>query len=103
MKIDWKRKLSSRKLWLAVATFVSMLLVFFGASDSVATQVASIIMQGGVIIAYIIAEGWADSANGGSSNTQIIAEGIEIAEGIGIEPIELRTAPVNENDIKSEG
>ena len=27
-KIDWKRKLTSRKLWLSVAGFVAMLLVF---------------------------------------------------------------------------
>ena len=29
MSIDWKRKLSSRKLWLAVAGFISGLILAF--------------------------------------------------------------------------
>jgi len=40
MNIDWKRKLSSRKLWFAVAGFVSGLMVFCGRSESEATQVS---------------------------------------------------------------
>lgn len=61
MKIDWKRKLTSRKLWVSFASFMSMLLVFFGYSDNTATQVASLIMAGGSLIGYVIAEGLADS------------------------------------------
>ena len=30
MNIDWKRKLSSRKLWLSIASFVSMLIIACG-------------------------------------------------------------------------
>lgn len=56
-----KRKLTSRKLWLSVANFVSMLLVFFNYSESTATQVASLIMAGGACIGYVIGEGLADS------------------------------------------
>lgn len=63
MKIDWKRKLTSRKFWLSVASFVSMLMVYFGSSDSQATQVASLIMGGATIIAYVIGEGLADSGH----------------------------------------
>jgi hypothetical protein len=65
MNIDWKRKLSSRKLWLAVAGFVSGLLMFFGESEAVATKVSALIMSLGCVVAYIIAEGWIDSANAG--------------------------------------
>lgn len=61
--IDWKRKLSSRKLWLAVAGFVSGLMVFFGRSESEATQVSALIMSAASVIAYIISEGLIDSAN----------------------------------------
>lgn len=61
MKKTIIRKLSSRKLWLAVANFVAMLLVFVGNTEAIATQVSSLIMAGGGIVAYIIAEGWADS------------------------------------------
>lgn len=68
MHIDWKRKLTSRKFWLAVVGFVSALMIFFGASESEATQVASIIMQGAIVIGYLIGEGLADS--GGGDNAQ---------------------------------
>ena len=60
MKIDWKRKLTSRKFWLAIATFVSMLLVYFGDSPSDAEQVSALIMAGA---AYIVGEGLTDKAN----------------------------------------
>ena len=62
--MDWKRKLTSRKLWLAIADFVGMLIIAFGYAESVATQVTSIIMAGAGVIGYLIAEGLADGANG---------------------------------------
>lgn len=65
MKIDWKRKLSSRKLWLAIAGFVSGLMMFFGKPESEATQISAIIMQGATVIAYIVSEGLIDTANAG--------------------------------------
>ena len=61
MKIDWVRKLTSRKFWLAVTEFVGPLLLAFGFTDSVVTQVVSLIMAGGGVIAYIIAEGLIDA------------------------------------------
>ncbi len=62
MKIDWKRKLTSRKLWMAVAEFVTMLIIAFGGTESEATQIAALIMGGAGVIGYMIAEGLADSA-----------------------------------------
>lgn len=59
--IDWKRKLTSRKLWMSVATFASMLLVYFNFSESEASQVAALIMAGATVIGYVIGEGLADS------------------------------------------
>lgn len=67
MKIDWKRKLTSRKLWMAIAEFVTMLIVAFGGSESEATQVAALIMAGAGMIAYIIGEGLADAGNAGTN------------------------------------
>ena len=61
-KADAVRKLTSRKLWLSIANFVSMLLVFFNYSESTATQVASLIMAGSGVIGYLIAEGLADGS-----------------------------------------
>lgn len=62
-KIDWKRKLTSRKLWVAVASFVSMLITAFGGAESQAAQITALIMAGATVIAYIIGEGLTDVAN----------------------------------------
>lgn len=61
MNIDWKRKLTSRKLWAAVAGFVSGLLIFLGHSQTEATQIAALIMSGASVVAYCVGEGLADS------------------------------------------
>ena len=63
MNIDWKRKLTSRKFWASVASFVMMMLVYFGDSTSDAEQIASLIMAGATVIAYVIGEGLADGGN----------------------------------------
>lgn len=55
------RKLTSRKLWLAVALFISGLITAFGGEGSVAETVSGCIMQGGAVVSYIFAEGWADA------------------------------------------
>ena len=65
--MDWKRKLTSRKLWLSVAAFVSMLIVAFGYAETTATQVSSLIMAGATVIGYVIGEGLADSKNTGDN------------------------------------
>lgn len=62
MKKTIVRKLTSRKLWVSVANFVSMLLIFFNCSESEAAQVAALIMAGAGVIGYVIGEGLADSS-----------------------------------------
>ena len=59
------RKLTSRKLWMAVALFVSGLITAFGGESGVAETVVGCIMQGGAVVAYILAEGWADASAAG--------------------------------------
>lgn len=76
-KNDIIRKLSSRKLWLAVALFISGLITAFGGSGEVAALVSGCIMQFGAVVAYIVAEGWADAAN---SKAPVIMEGIELID-----------------------
>lgn len=74
MKTDWKSKLTSRKFWAAVAGFVAPLLLAFGVSESVVSEVTGIIMSGSTVIAYIIAEGMVDSVKdnaGGEKNEDI--------------------------------
>ncbi len=61
--INWVRKLTSRKFWAAVASFVSMMIVAFGGTENTAAQVAALIMAGASVVAYIIGEGLADAAN----------------------------------------
>ena len=60
---DLKRKLTSRKFWLSIATFVSMLLIFLNVDKGTAEQVAALIMAGAVVIGYVIGEGLADGGN----------------------------------------
>ena len=62
-KINWVRKLTSRKLWTAVAFFVSMMIVATGGAGNTATQVTALIMAGASVVAYIIGEDLTDSAN----------------------------------------
>ena len=69
-KIDWKRKLTSRKFWLSIASFVSMLMVAFGQSESTATQVTSLIMAGATVIGYVIGEGLADAGNAANEKSE---------------------------------
>ena len=68
MKINWKQKLTSRNFWAAVAGFITPILLAFRVSDSVATEVAGIIMAGGTMIAYIIGEGLIDVSRQNSEN-----------------------------------
>ena len=67
-KIDWTRKLTSRKFWLSIASFVSMLMVALGKPESTATQVTSLIMAGATVIGYVIGEGLADSGHSDSGS-----------------------------------
>lgn len=61
MSIDWKRKLTSRKFWMAVVAFITPLLLAFGVAESDVAQVTAIIIAGADVIAYIIAEGMVDA------------------------------------------
>ena len=61
MKIDWKRKLTSRKFWMAIVGFVTPLMLSFGVSKDTVSQVAGIIMAGASCIAYILGEGLVDA------------------------------------------
>lgn len=60
--INWTRKLTSRKMWTAVASFVSMMIVATGGAENTATQVTALIMAGASVVAYI-GEGLTDAAN----------------------------------------
>lgn len=61
--MNWKQKLTSRKLWLAVTEFVTLLLVALGKTEETALQVSALIMAGAGVMAYLLAEGLADAAH----------------------------------------
>ena len=65
-KEDLLRKLASRKFWMAVAEFVTALLIFLRQDASFAEEVGALIMLGVTPIAYMFAEGWADSGARGN-------------------------------------
>ena len=61
--IDWKRKLTSRKFWMAVVGLVSGLLMAFKIDGETVETISGVIMSAASVIAYIIGEGMADAAN----------------------------------------
>jgi hypothetical protein len=67
-KINWVRKLTSRKLWVSVAGFVTGLMLAFGSSQSDANTVSGCIMSAASVIAYTIGEGLADSSPAGKES-----------------------------------
>lgn len=87
-KTDIIRKLTSRKLWMAVALFVSGLIVAMGGEKSTAETVSGCIMQGAAVLSYLFAEGWADASNATQARPGIIAPAaaaLEIADGIDVD------------------
>lgn len=62
-KINWKRKLTSRKWWVSVAALVSGLILAFGGGDEAAKTVSGCIMATAAVVGYTIGEGLADSSH----------------------------------------
>ena len=73
-KIDWIRKLTSRKFWLSVASFASMLIIALGGAEATATQVTGLIMAGATVIGYVIGEGLADASNASGEDSGAAGE-----------------------------
>lgn len=70
MKTNWKQKLTSRKFWAAVITFITSILVAFGVPDLTIEQVIAVVSAGSVMIAYIVGEGLVDAARTKESNNE---------------------------------
>ena len=60
-KIDWKQKLSSRKLWAAAAGIAAGLAMVFGLDENTISSVAGAVVSMASVVAYIIAEGKVDA------------------------------------------
>lgn len=70
MKINWQRKLTSRKLWVAVAGFVAGLIVIFGGTQEHADKISGAILSGAAVVGYIVGEGLTDAANMGNKDKE---------------------------------
>lgn len=61
-KTDWIRKLTSRKFWVAVAGFVTGIMLAFGRTEAEAETVSGVILAGASVVGYLLAEGLTDVA-----------------------------------------
>ena len=61
--MDWKRKLASRKLWIAVAGLVSGLVLLFGGTEDRAQMISGVVLELASVIGYLCAEGLTDLAS----------------------------------------
>ncbi len=59
--IDWKRKLSSRKLWAAVVGVIAGLAMIFGLDENTISTVAGAVVSAASVAAYVFAEGKVDA------------------------------------------
>lgn len=91
--MDLWRKLSSRKFWLAVAAFVVAIFIYLNV-DIDAQKTEALIMAGGAVVAYIVAEGFADGMHAKNEKP----EEEELFEGESEDE-----EPVTEDDEKDEG
>lgn len=79
-KIDWKRKLSSRKLWAAVAGIVTGLAMVFGLDENTISSVAGAVVSVASVVAYIITEGKVD-AEGVKNAVEGVQDAVEKVQG----------------------
>lgn len=88
---DIIRKLTSRRLWVSIASFVSMLIVALGHSESEATQITSLILAGASVLGYVIGEGLVDAA---AATTEPVTAGHSTESGpAGTEPAPAEAEP----------
>lgn len=62
MSESLKKKLSSRKFWLAVSAFACAVCALFGISENDVAQITAVITAGGVVVAYIFGESIVDAS-----------------------------------------
>ena len=74
------RKLSSRKLWAAVAGIVTGLAMVFGLDENTITTVAGAVVSLASVITYIVTEGKVDAAA-----VKNAIEDIQLVEGVLLE------------------
>lgn len=72
--INWAQKLSSRKLWLAIASMLVGLMIKFGLPETYANTVTAALLVVLPALAYILAEGLIDAARAKGSDTKLLEQ-----------------------------
>lgn len=65
-----KRKLSSRKMWAAIAGLAAGLALVFGLDETIISTVAGAVVSAASLVAYIAAEGKVDAAAAEKKETE---------------------------------
>ena len=65
---DFVRKITSRKFWIAVAGFVTCLILAFNGDAETAQTITACIMAGATVIGYLFAEGLTDASRANTNN-----------------------------------
>ena len=81
-----KQKLSSRKLWAAIAGLVAGIAMVFGLDESIITQVSGAVVSVASVIAYIITEGKIDAAAVGQAAEDVA----EVVDSVISETVEAK-------------
>lgn len=79
--MDWKRKLTSRKLWAAIAGVVTGIAMVFGLDENIISTVAGAVVSVASVITYIVTEGKVD-AESVKTTIENINEVFEIVEEV---------------------
>lgn len=79
-KIDWKRKLSSRKLWAAIAGIVAGLAMVFGLDENTISTVAGAVVSVASVVAYIMGEAKADAAGATTGMVETLMEAMKTTQ-----------------------
>lgn len=74
--MNWKQKLSSRKLWAAVVGIVMGIAMVFGLDEGVVTDIAGAVVSIASVITYIVTEGKVD-ANAVKETIEIVQDAVE--------------------------
>lgn len=80
--IDWKRKLSSRKLWAAIAGIVAGLAMVFGLDENTISTVAGAVVSVASVVAYIMGEAKADAAGATTGMVETLMEAMKTTQDI---------------------
>ena len=82
MKINWKQKLTSRKLWAAIAGVVTGLAMVFGLDEGTMSTVSGAVVSVASVVTYIITEGKIDAAAVGNAANAVQDAVESVKEGI---------------------